>query len=379
MLIKCIVISLLIFLSLNVFGQSYEDKSKIKPVCLDSVCSYSALKIADDLALKFTNREYISISNLIDTWESNCGRNEINQRSNIIYTISQGRSADALIMDYINEDFHYVFKYRMENSGYSDYDYIFEDYRTYYNFIPLRHDLDSVLMLQSRELSTSKSLSADEQLILILFSGEVKKFERKSKKNDFQKGYIPGYLAKDIRQLGDSELGVQLYAGKYTPLSENLVFGLSPLIGLGLTSPYDWKVWCEFAMKFRFHGNDQNFDFIALGDTNSVNSDLGFAMGLSLGYKIYESDNFTLIPKIGIGLEYIDTGLESYSDETQETEYYNVETLHTSLGVSLMKPIFRRNYIGLEINYHYNPYGWEKNLITKFDNSAYSAEIIFRF
>lgn len=367
----------------TLFGSVYAQNDTVNrsiPLESDSsICKKTSIKIADELAIKFTNLEFNEVDKLIQTWVNNCDRNEINQRSLIIQTIIKGINADDIIRDYIDSDFHYVFKYRMENSAYSDYEYIFEDYWTYYNYIPLRHDLDSALMFRSKELSQSKSLSEDEQLILILFSGDVKKFEKESKKGKYQAGYIPGFIALDKRQLADSELGIQLYAGMYTPLSENRVFGMNPSFGFSLTSPYNWKFCWEFAMKIRAHVNDKNFDFIALGDTNNVNSDLGFLVGLSLGYKVYESKQFSLIPKIGIGLEYIDTGLEGYSDQSNEPEYYNIETLHTSFGIAIMKPIFRRNYIGLEINYHYCPYNWEKNLVTKFDNSAYSAEIIFRF
>lgn len=372
---------LLSFLSFSFPLIAQDDSLNSNEVSIDnsSVCKQTSVSLADELATKFIIQDFKAVNKLIETWENNCGRNEINQRSRIIQTIIEGRNADDIIKDYINSDFHYVFKYRMENSVYDDYQYIFEDYWTYYNYVPLRHDLDSALILHSVELSKSSTLSADEQLILILFSGDVKGFDRKSKKDKYQTGYIPGFIAKDKRQMAAKEIGVQLYSGMYTPLSENGVFGVNPTIGFGLTSPFDWKVWWEFDMKFRIHENDQNFDFIALGDTNYVNSDLGFFMGLSLGYKIYENEKFTLIPKFGIGLEYIDTGLESYSDETEETEYHNLETLHTSIGISLLKLVFRRNYIGLEINYHYCPYNWSKNLITKLDNSAYSAEIVFRF
>ncbi len=344
-----------------------------------SICEKAALKNAHELALKFTNLEFNSIDRSISEWQDICGINEINSRSRIIQNIIKGVSADDIIREYINSDFHYVFKYRMEYSSYSDYEYLFEDYRTYFDFIPLRHPIDSALMLRCRELFKSKTLSPDESLILILFSGDVKNFERESKKTNYKKGYIPGFMAADKRIMADKEMGILLYGGMYTPLSESKVFGVNPTIGLGLTSPMKWKFFWEASIKFRIHINDENFDFIALGDTNNVNSDLGFFAGLFLGYKIYESEQFSLIPKFGIGLEYIGTGLEGYTDESEEPEYYNIETLHTSVGISLLKPIFRRNYIGLEVSYHYSPYNWEKNLVTKFDNSAYSVELIFRF
>ncbi|MBK9396900.1 MAG: hypothetical protein IPN55_06555 [Saprospiraceae bacterium] len=132
-------------------------------------------------------------------------------------------------------------------------------------------------------------------------------------------------------------------------------------------------------MKFRLNINDENFDYYALGIINDVNSKLGFSIGLAGGYKIFENENLIIIPKIALGYESISTGLREYDEESEETFFHNVETLHSSIGLSVLKPIFRRNYIGMEVNYHYCPYGFDDDLISKFDNSAYSFEIFFRF
>ncbi len=135
----------------------------------------------------------------------------------------------------------------------------------------------------------------------------------------------------------------------------------------------------ELGVKFRINVNDKSFDYYALEDTNKVNSDVTIFFGGLVSYKVYESERLTLLPKAGIGLESVDTGLTEKSDDSDDVESFNVNTIHLSFGLAAMTPILRKSYLGLGVNYHFCPYGLDKNLQTNFENNLMSAELFWRF
>ena len=129
-------------------------------------------------------------------------------------------------------------------------------------------------------------------------------------------------------------------------------------------------------MKFRLNINDKSFNYYALGDTNIVNSDVSMFFGALIGYKIFENKNLSIIPKFGVAFETIGLNLPD-NVENPDKKTFDIGTMQLSIGLTAMRPIFKRNYIGLGINYHYSPYHLDKNLVTKFDNNLLSTELIF--
>ena len=188
-----------------------------------------------------------------------------------------------------------------------------------------------------------------------------------------------GREMKNHREYYNEFLTFTIYTGFFTPINKNDIFSTSPMLGFTLSSPLKNKLLIDFGFKFRINVNDGAFSYYALGDTNSVNSNVSFFLGGLFGYKIYESKKLALIPKFGIGLESVDTGISEKKNNSQDQTYHNVETIHLSLGLSAMTPVFKKSYIGIGVNYHYCPYQFDKNLLNKFENNLISAEIFWRF
>ena len=371
---KNILLTVFMLTTINLFSQNKEIYTKKDTVSCDSISVVQAYKIA--AALK--SGDFQNAKQLHTTWKNTCFYAEIIEREDIIFKINEGINADNLIQDYFNNDLHFVYKYRLQFAENVDYQYYYEDYRTYLNYIPLRHPLDSALEKMSQELLLRKNITSDERIALNLFTGKIRNFNRESKKSTHKTSFLHQFNNADKRYLSRESIGISLYAGMYAPFSEQPI-GNNPYVGFTLGTPLKYLLQGEFYMKFRIHNNDRNFDYQAFGTGNSVNSSYGFNMGINAGYTLYENNDLLIIPKLGVGFDAINTGLSSFDDETQETTYYNVTTLHTSVAVSILKPIFRRNYIGMEVTYHYCPYGWDEDLISKLENNAYSVELIFRF
>ncbi len=94
---------------------------------------------------------------------------------------------------------------------------------------------------------------------------------------------------------------------------------------------------------------------------------------------VYESERLIVVPRLGIGLESVDTGITEKKGNSEDVASHNIETIHLSFGVSLMMQVFRRSYFGAGVNYHYCSYHLNKNHLTRFENNLISAEVFWRF
>ena len=212
-----------------------------------------------------------------------------------------------------------------------------------------------------------------------MFSGNIEGFEKEIKKHEYNDGHLKPFLLKKDRDDHNKWMAYYIYLGSYRPISSKDVFSYAPMIGLTISSPLSHKIMVELGAKFRLNLNDGSFKYYAKGDTNQVNSATSIFLGGLIGYKIYESDKLILVPKLGIGLESVDTGITEKGKNSDTEKSKDIETLHLSLGMSAMTPVFKTSYIGIGINYHYCPYQWDKNLLTKLDNNLLSTEIFLRF
>lgn len=367
------LIILLIFSGISLYGQNKNSSYEITD------CELLTHKTIDKLTIELENHQFASFDTILSEWIKQCGISECTQRLIVLENIINDNSSMASIQKYLENDLLQVFRNRIEYSKRINFGYIYSDSKAYYGYVPLRHKIDSVIMKESLYLLKTKRLNLDEKLICILFSGNIEEFDDEIKKNEYNKSFIKQYLKKVYRDINNRWLSYTIYLGVFTPIKSNDIFSTSPMFGLTFSSPLNYKYIVELGMKVRLNINDDSFNYYALGETNLVNSDYSIFFGGLIGYKIYESKNMILMPKFGIGLESIDTGLSEKKKNSADTTYYNIETIHLSLGFSAMIPVFNKSYLGFGINYHYCPYQLDAGLINKFDNDLISTEIFWRF
>ncbi|MEN8929453.1 MAG: hypothetical protein ABF242_03150 [Flavobacteriales bacterium] len=342
-------------------------------------CEILSLSAANNLADKIRSKRLDSADEVINEWTNICSVSECTQRIIILNNILQKRETITEIREYFDNKFHIVLKYRINDAKKLNHGYIYNDSKSYFGFIPLRHKIDSVVQEEARKLLLKADLTLDERLICTLFMGETDKFEKDIRRNKYKDSYIKQDLVKKIRTRTNSWIATTFYTGIHSPISSPSVFGASPMFGFSFSSPLRNKFMAEVAMKFRINTNDQSFDYYANEDTNSVNSEATFFVGALFSYKIYESEKLMLFPKVGIGLEAVQTKIPDEQENSDNNSYHSIETLHLSIGFSAMTPVFNRNYLGLGINYHYSPYNSDDNLLTEINPSQISAELFFRF
>jgi len=376
---KITVTFLFLLFWITSFGQNNNLINQLQAPRKITDCEVITLNAVDKLYGYMRTNKFDSVDYILNEWVKLCGTSEIVQRISILTTILRNQTALELVKKYIQSDYHYTQRARILNSRKDNFGYIYTGEKYYFGYVPLRHPIDSVIMYKSEEILRSKTLTPDEKLICTLFSGNLEEFDRLMKEPEYKDTFIKNYFKNRIQTYHNSWLGYIVYSGVYTPIGVNRVFNNSPYLGMTMSTPLRYKLVVELGFKFRININDQSFQYYALGTTNTVNSGASFFLGTIVGYKIFESKNLIITPKVGIGLESVSTGLYEKKDNNNNDVYYSVETMHLSAGISFMKPIFRKNYYGIEFTYHYCPYGWDKNLLTPFNNSSFSGELFFRF
>lgn len=366
---KLIIILLLIFN--NTFGQNntiLDESSDCITITLNAVNKINEL---------FKSNQLDSFAVIKNNWVKTCGVSECTQRLIILNNIMSNVPSEESIKVYIENDFQYRYSNRFYASSSIDFGYIYSNDKQFYSNVPLRHSIDSTTKFLSKKLLNSNNITLDERLICILFSDGPSEFEKALKNKKFNHSFVKQFLLRKIRNTANSEGTITISTGICRPINPNDVFGYNQTLGLSVNSPFKNKLNIELGMKYRLNINDKSFKYFALEDTINVNSAYSLILGVLIGYKVYETKKLSLIPKFGIAFESIEFGLPNYV-QNPDKKTFNISTFQLSIGLTAMKPIFRRNYIGLGISYHYSPYQLDKNLVTKIGNNLLSTELIFR-
>lgn len=392
---------LLILLSLSLCAQEIDLKKKLFEKREITDCKATALNAVDMAGEKLNNHSFDTLSAILGLWTDTCGITECAQRLIVMNTIMQNKPSLEAIETYYKNDFYLVLKNRIEDTKRHDYQYIYEDNQLYYGYVPLRHSIDSIVEHHARKLLKTKSLTLDEELICTLFSGDAEKFDQTLKEIDEEKKALASakadtiiaetiadnqqiYSQKKERNFSNwqfhDDITFGVYAGMYGPIGKGeQVIGFNPLIGLTALLPINDRLFGELSIKLRIHLNDSDFDYHALGETQTVDSDVGLFLGGSLGYHLFQTKRFVFTPKIGAGYEMVNTGIWEETNDEGDRRYYNLRTIHFTMGFSAMTPVFLHSYIGIAANYHYCPYHLSKRLETEFMNNAISFELFFIF
>ncbi len=364
-----------VFFCLSVVAQDRKPLGSQKPYDCEWITADAIGQLVNSLSAN--NLAYFDSE--LDGWIKQCGVSECSQRLVILRDMLENRDSRKSIEDYFRQGFQEVFRDRVERSQEVDYGYVYTRNKGYFGYVPLNHPIDSIVLQKSEDLLKDSRLTPDERLVCTMFTGDFKAFSEKMNQREYSKGFIPGYVKQDTREDANGRAAITLYSGIYRPIGTRRIFATSPMIGVSLSSPLKNKLVGEMGIRFRFNFGDKDFDYYAKGAVNTVNSDMSFNLSLTLGYKLLESKSIIVMPKVGIGLEIVDTGLYDRNDDPNQDETYNVTTMNLSAGVTTLIPVMKNKYIGVGVNYHYCPYQWDHNLHTKFDTSAFSTEVSWRF
>jgi hypothetical protein len=369
---KLISIVIVIFSFISVNAQT-ELENFFSEMDSHPSCKKIANTINKDISRIYKND---SINNLLINWERSCGESEPFFRLKIIDKIKKGYNADSLIQIYYS-NYSYTLMNRIEDSKKTEYKKIYQLDTEFYSNIPLRGNLDSLLINVSKEVLENKSLSNDEKLICLLFSFQIDEFWDLLKKKEFKES---GIYCLNQQSIDDwkGPFTYDLIMGAWQPLnSGDQVIGLNPQLGVGLGIKYN-KLHFNLVMLVRVNVNDDDFSIIVGSDTIETNTDIGALIGGVVSYDIYSKDDWTIAPNIGLGWDIIETDVEKSNSE-EENEYYELSALNVGVGLDVMYKFGFKHTIGLGANYHYVPYHMDNNYYTGFSTNYLTFNVFYRF
>lgn len=342
---------------------------------------------------------YENLESILNTIQGACGENEFTQRMRILAALIEKKSTGAIIADYLSKNYHEMLVMRWDYSVETEYQKIYQANKADFNYIPLNHPIDSLVKLKANALLTSSSYNLTEQeyQIALLFSDHLDEFYQSYGGPAPQQPAVVQTPPAVETLNGKSEDhkkrgGVLVSAGAEFPITgTDPLFRTNATIGLHYSSPLSSAILYELGAKVRINSNDRSFDYVLYDNIEHVNSTTSFSLGGNVGVKVFDDDKLIIFPKVGIYWDITSTGLAEYTEGYYYDDYYgygqstgsvrynNVNTMRTTLGVSAMRHIDGKKYVGLEIAYHYVPYNWDSNLLTSIEPNYASAQVFLRF
>jgi hypothetical protein len=340
----------------------------------------------DKLPLLLKNNQQEEIQKQLDTIEATCGLSEFTLRTRIIYQIINKENTKENRQKYLHNRFDNVLITRWDDSYLSDHQEIYLAHKKKYEYIPMRHPVDSLLKIKASSIlnsSSYKDIDIEEKAILYLFNDNIETYSRMihAQNNENKKVEM---RPKEAENKYKSTFG--LHTGVFMPIGENDFFGKSVTGGLSYMSPFSNDFVFDLHYKFRVHPKSRIFDFRYKDNIREVDAITSHVISVGAGYKLLDKNKFIILPKLNLGLGFIWTGLSETEygedDEGNETETLrlrNVNTLHSTIGITFMRHVYDNLYFGFESNVHLIPYQWDSRLQSPIPSKYASLEFFVRF
>ena len=350
-------------------------------------CEVYTTTVLQRLPQLLLKNDFAQLKNLTTTWQNVCGETELAQRLQIIEKLIQKEQTAQLISHYIAQGYDDKLVNRHDHAAQKNYARLYGRNKATFDFIPLRHSVDSLIQVKATALlhSPTYTLNREEEAICLLFADEVDLYYNTMNKKPKSRPFVDAFHE---REDGKHKTAGILYSGVFMPIGGNDYLRTSPTFGITIMSPLSGSFVFELGVKLRINTNNATFDFVDEGQIKEIHSNSSYFLGANLGYKVFDKGSWIVLPKIGTGLGFINTNLSRtsvYDVITTEEEdisgirYNNVNTLHNVAGIAIMRHIKRKMYLGLECNYHLVPYNWDESLLTRINSKFCSIELFFRF
>ncbi|MGN0003698.1 MAG: hypothetical protein ACI35V_09725 [Sphingobacterium composti] len=338
----------------------------------------------EKLAAQLQDNDYNNIIQILNTIEATCGETEFTLRTKLIYQIINKTNTDQIRAKYLKNKFDENLIERWD-ATYTNRN-AYQQNKKKYTYIPLGHRADSLLKVKANALLNSLTynhLNKEEEALLLLFKDDINAYmsimqpETSSVKKMKQRIELEQY--KEKHTFG-------IHVGTFLPVGENEYFGKSLTGGISMMSSFSSDFVFDVHYKFRVHTKTPAIDFVYKEEIREVEPNSSHVLAIGVGYKLLDKYRFIILPKVNAGYGVIWTGLSETvygeDDEGNETETRlprNVQTMHSTFGISIMRHISKKTYIGIESNLHLIPYKWDSRLKTTIPSKYASFELFVRF
>lgn len=346
-------------------------------------CEQVTKTALEQLVPIFQKNDFENLESVLNTIQSTCGENELTERLRILRTLIEKKPTDSIIGNYILKGHKNTLEVRWKSSADKNYAQIYTEHKTVFNFIPLRHTIDSLTKIKALALLNSPyyELNELERPIVLLLADHVDEIYQVRHEKVPKSAYR-----------NKSSNGISFYAGAELPLTSMYpLFKTSPTFGIFFSSRLSNPVLVELGMKIRFNNKENNeFEYLLHNEVEVTSSEYSVNLGGTVGYKVFDNNKIIVSPKIGLFWDMTETGVgrlttthytDEYGDsyEEESVQMYHINTMRTTVALAAMHHLSGKTYIGLEAAYHYVPYHWDKHLLTRMQSNYGSLQLFFRF
>lgn len=328
--------------------------------------------------------DFDQIKRIIQSIRATCEDNELALRLEITQQLLLRENTSHSIAQYLEKGYDQILIQRFDDAVSKSANRAYLSNKAKYQYFPLNHTVDSLLKVKAKALIRSESytLNNKETAIVYLFADYIDDFYSELNKKPQNRPVIDKIRERE-KLKGAPTIG--LLSGIFVPLEKASAYQTAPSLGFSVMGPFSSNFVPELTYRFRVH-NAVPFDMKYKDEIREVSPRSSHFLGLGIGYKIYDSGKFIVLPKINSGLGFIWTGLsesyyeeDDYGNEERNTAFKNINTWQNSLGITSMFHLRRKTYIGLEANYHVIPYHWDAKLKSSIPIHYASLEFFVRF
>ena len=370
------VLFIIIIASVRAQGDSSLIERLHKPITDCEVVATNCQK----MVVKYSITECDSFLRILDIWEKYCQYVEPVERVKILADIFKKQYSDSVYEEYIKYEIK-NYEDRIKASADTGYFGIYEQYKDYFNYVPLNGKFDKWTSGIASNLLREQSPGSSEYLLCLLLSGKTKAFDSiisaKKQPNDF------------IRETLNNKVYTDWNTGFIFKITSGMWFPLGKLAGKFKSSarfdfdasiPVRENIRVEFNTGIGILLNKEEISIHVEDSVFDVKSHFCWTLGLRLtkefrlGRKIY----FDYSPGIGVGL--MDTDLKKPEKNSDgSNEFYSLATVDIVFGVAFRTVILKKKSIGLNFEYHYSPFNFDKKLEKDIGNQYLTAGLLYRF
>ena len=184
---KNILILILLITSISIYSQNDTTLTTRlnKPIKNCETIAFNSQSILPEYNIS----QLDSIRKILSIWENQCGNCEPIIRLKILLNIKQKTFVDTNYEMYIAEHI-YIYKNRITVSKKNNYSKIFEYYKIYYSYVPLRSKFDEWTKTIAQNLLKEQKKGTSEYLLCLLFSEQIELFYDELKSKEYKENYV---------------------------------------------------------------------------------------------------------------------------------------------------------------------------------------------
>ena len=358
-----------LFFSIPFYGQDF-DKLMVRK-SLD--CSDVSLNGSQLFERYIKENKQDSARALIGYWQGKCGLREPVYRAKILLSLKQGNFNDSLLTDHVlSYLFNYLNRVDLIKNGNV---YAYDQYKSYYGFIPPGQDFDKFTRSLAFELKSKYDTLSTEYLLCQFYSDKSDVIFAKLQNENYSNSVLSVQYRKAVDQnLRLSELHGSIITGVWIPTAGITKLGVHPQLGFQMgmkrnKMSYDLSIIMGFLNTPEYYyARKKGFEAPQL-----TNYFLNGYVGIDLARDLFSRKGHEISLLGGIGFD----GFDTFKDENSNNDKSNASTVasfNLNFGFGYRHYLSNSGYLGLRLKY--NMVNYAMNDIIDFTGNPVTIQFV---